>query len=538
MNLLKRLSIGNKIAIIIGVAVVSCVLLLALFSVHSTRNLERLELLQKSLYPSMQQLQSMSIKTDRIVDSLRTAVMVGETDMLESANEFRQQWLKSAQKLAAVQPIATQNPQLERLMQSYYSQAYALAKGMLDGTLDFQQMEAQAGKINNELEALQQFQTEMISSAQQAVDFAVQETNDGSSEAQFLAAALGLITIIMVLFIGWSVTRNITSGINSVTDSLKEIASGEADLTVRLKYDGKDELGELVSYFNQFVDTLQVLISQTKDNTLKLGEMATRLGQVSTVTNNNIASQSHAIEQTTGALSEMFASVKHISEHAAMASSAATQASTDCDEGRTLMRASVETINELAHDVKHTADEIGRLESHTNNVGSILDTIRSIAEQTNLLALNAAIEAARAGEHGRGFAVVADEVRNLASRTQISTQEIQVVLEELQSASKTAVAAMSRGSDRTETSVAQAENTGVSLNNISDQVSEISQTNHLIAAATEEQSATSEQIRNYIEEIQTMARQSTENTAELEDVSQSLLEINQQLVNEVNHFKV
>ena len=196
------------------------------------------------------------------------------------------------------------------------------------------------------------------------------------------------------------------------------------------------------------------------------------------------------------------------------------------------------SINELASEIEQTSEEIVRLESYTDNVGSILDTIRGIAEQTNLLALNAAIEAARAGEQGRGFAVVADEVRSLASRTQDSTQEIQQVLEELQGASKSAVAAMSRGTSKAGSSVDQSATAGESLLNITDKVGGIVDINTQIAAATEEQNQTSELISQYVEDIQTMAQDAISSTSKLDGVSQSIQELSERLNTVANQFRV
>lgn len=538
MAVLKRLSIGAKIGIITWLATISFAIVLTVISVNTSRNSERLSQLQNQLYPTLQHLQALSSTSSRIGEAMRTAVMIGEAEMLAGVDELQQQWTSTLSELALVNPNSADVNKLKTQMSVYYKDARGLALGMIEGTVDFASVNKTAERINSEFEILVGLERQLIDAAKLAVDDEVKLANEKSEWSLIIALSVGVVTIILVLLVGLAVGKNIAGGVQKVSESLHEIANGEGDLTVRISYDSKDELGDLVRYFNQFVEKLRVLIVKTRDNTEQLGTMAQSLSQVTATTNNNISSQSLSIEQTTHALNEMFISVKHISEHAAKASESASLASTDCNDGRQLMQVSVDTINQLAQDVEYTSNEISNLESHTNNVGSILDTIRSIAEQTNLLALNAAIEAARAGEHGRGFAVVADEVRSLASRTQVSTQEIQSVLEELQHASQSAVEAMSRGTDKTALSVSQANQTGQSLNSIGDQVNDISGLNDQIAAATQEQSVTSEQIRDYIGEIQSMAQQSVANIGELDGVSRALLEVNQQLFNEVNRFKV
>ena len=256
------------------------------------------------------------------------------------------------------------------------------------------------------------------------------------------------------------------------------------------------------------------------------------------VTSSCISDQHNAIEQTTQALGEMFVSFRHIAEHAADASAAASGAEEEAHAGGQVVEQTIDGINQVAEEVSATAQVIAQLESYTNNVGSILDAIRGIAEQTNLLALNAAIEAARAGEQGRGFAVVADEVRTLASRTQVSTGEIQKVLQELQSGSRNAVVSMERAKSLAQQAVSQSGKSGQSLQQITGSVSGITAVNNQIAAATEEQHATSQLIQGYVEEIQKMAQDAIAATGELGNVSAELGVVTEHLQHVATQFKV
>lgn len=233
-----------------------------------------------------------------------------------------------------------------------------------------------------------------------------------------------------------------------------------------------------------------------------------------------------------------FKTVKHVAEHAADASHAATTADAEARSGSAVVDRTIAAINDLAGEVESTSQAISRLEGYTNNVGTILATIRGIAEQTNLLALNAAIEAARAGEQGRGFAVVADEVRTLASRTQHSTLEIQKVLEELQLSAKGAVQAMARGTDMARRGVEQSDVAGNSLRAITDKVSAITVVNSQIATATEEQAQTSQLIQGYVHEIHQMAQDAIGATSELDEVSRTLQQVTERLNEVTGQFRV
>jgi len=237
-------------------------------------------------------------------------------------------------------------------------------------------------------------------------------------------------------------------------------------------------------------------------------------------------------------MNEMFATVRHIADYASNASVEASSANCEAETGTVVVKKTIEAIHELADEVKTAAKVIDELDAHTSNVGLILDTIRSIADQTNLLALNAAIEAARAGEQGRGFAVVADEVRTLASRTQDSTQEIQQVLEELQCASRGAVEAMQRGMSKADMGVEQSSRAGDSLASIAIKVEAINVVNEQIASATEEQAQTSTLIHGYIDATHSIATQVSQDTEVLDEITQAIEAATQKLRQATNQFSV
>ncbi|WP_026970793.1 methyl-accepting chemotaxis protein [Aliagarivorans marinus] len=538
MKLLTLISISQKITILIVTAVLGMLLMLLIVNQNVGRNSERLAELKEVHYPLLQMAQANTIRLDQIANEISTAAMVGEAEMLSGAQQLQQQILSSLQDFTSLGVEGSKVDRLRNALQAYYEPAYQMSSSMIDGTFDFANMASQGERVSQAQENLKAILQEFEAEFSSKVDEVVAEAGETSNATVTNGTLIGAVTAILVIVLGYLVSRSIVHAVNGVADSLKEISQGEGDLTVRLTYQGKDELGRMVRYFNDFVEKLQHTISELRNSTQDLYQSAENLSQASAKTNSQITAQGGAIEKTTHALNELFTSVAHIAEHAASASGSAEEANEQANSGTEVVQTTMQAISQLSEEIDETSETITQLEQHTRNVGSILDTIRGIAEQTNLLALNAAIEAARAGEQGRGFAVVADEVRSLASRTQDSTQEIQQVLEELQSASTRSVQAMSRGTAKARESVEQSGQAGDSLNMITDKVGGIVMINNQIAAATEEQNQTSQLIQQYVAEIQEMAQEAVTSTTELDVISQKLHEASENVTTVTNQFKV
>ncbi len=355
------------------------------------------------------------------------------------------------------------------------------------------------------------------------------------------AATLGIIAgavLAALLLVSAIIARSITLPIKLTTQAMDNIAAGEGDLTQRLDSSGSDEVARLAEAFNNFAMKVQQTITQVSSVTHQLATSAGELSSITAKSHNQMGQQRSETEQVATAVTQMAATVHEIAENAEKTASSARDANHEADNGRRVVEEASQAIQRLAGEVEQAASVILRLESESEAIGSVLDVIRGIAEQTNLLALNAAIEAARAGEQGRGFAVVADEVRTLASRTQQSTEEIQQMIERLQSGSSEAVQVMTSSQTTTQGTVEKARDAAESLVKIVTSVGTISEMNTQIATAAEEQSAVAQEIDKSIVHISQLAEEAANGSDQVATASQELSQLGDTLKQQVSQFKV
>ncbi|OBS09817.1 hypothetical protein Thpro_020867 [Acidihalobacter prosperus] len=349
-----------------------------------------------------------------------------------------------------------------------------------------------------------------------------------------VALAALVIGLLLVAWLGRSVTRPL----GLVTERLAEIAAGEGDLTQRLDEHREDEVGALARAFNRFVDRIQQLIRQVSGSTAQLAAAAEELSATSDETRGHVRRQQSETDQVAAAMNQMSATVQEVARHANEAAQAARAADGEARQGRQVVGQTVGAIDALATEVEQAAQVIQALESDSEQIGRVLEVISGISEQTNLLALNAAIEAARAGEQGRGFAVVADEVRTLARRTQDSTEEIRGMIERLQVGARNAVTVMDSGRDRAHAGVGQARAADQSLDAITRSVARINDMNALIASAAEEQSSVASEIDRNVNNISQVTQQTSAGSEQTASASEELARLAAQLQSLIGQFRI
>ncbi|MDM8194392.1 methyl-accepting chemotaxis protein [Pseudomonas koreensis] len=354
----------------------------------------------------------------------------------------------------------------------------------------------------------------------------------------FGMAMVGLVIAGIGLLVIWLVGHGIARPLKQMVAMLDDIAQGEGDLTRRLSSDRSDELGSIAKGFNTFLAKLQAMITQVVTSVQSVSDSSEHTADIAIRTNIGVQKQMAEIDQVATAVQEMTATAQDVARNATQAAQAASHADQAASQGMQIVRDTSNSIGVLAVEIGKAVDVVQTLAKDSENINAILTAIRGIAEQTNLLALNAAIEAARAGEQGRGFAVVADEVRNLAQKTQKATEEIQTMIQQLQQGTRDVVRVMEDSQNRTDESVQHAAKAAEALETITQAVSVINDMNTQIASAAEEQSAVADDINRNVINIGQVANEVAGGADESSSASAGLTKLAEQQRRLINQFKV
>ncbi|MFS0825636.1 methyl-accepting chemotaxis protein [Pseudomonas phoenicis] len=376
----------------------------------------------------------------------------------------------------------------------------------------------------------------MFDNSRQLTETQTQVRDQDAQQARLLLALSTLVAVVLGIIAAWIITRQITVPLRETLSAAERVANG--DLSQQLQVDRRDELGQLQASMQHMTQGLRQLIGGIGDGVTQIASAAEQLSAVTGQTSAGVNSQKVETDQVATAMNEMAATVQEVARNAEQASEAALMADQQAREGDRVVGEAVAQIERLAHEVNNSSEAMGELKQESDKIGSMLDVIKSVAQQTNLLALNAAIEAARAGEAGRGFAVVADEVRSLAQRTQQSTEEIEELIANLQQGTQRVADVMDASRGLTDSSVELTRRAGGALGTITRTVSSIQAMNQQIATAAEEQSAVAEEINRSVMNVRDISDQTAAASEQTASSSVELARLGTHLQGLVARFRL
>ncbi|MBL0665222.1 methyl-accepting chemotaxis protein [Aeromonas jandaei] len=544
----KNMSIGQKLSA--GFAILALLVLgLAWFSISQLAKLyDDTETITTNLLPSTRYASQMHVA---ILDARRSelAQVIGglNKDAQEVSertltfNKAKQEFETAADKYGAL-PFTTDEEkqvydQLRSAGAKYFSVHEELMSAFAAGDLD-------------KVRSLRKNETRAALEEAGAKSYRLREINNEIAEqmtkgvaalydsARTMSIVVSLITLGFVVVIAWLLTGQIRNPVMALLEQTRRVSAGDLTSRIDMQQFNNDELGTLAKGFGEMQTNLRTLVSEVSGSVVQLSSAAEEISSVASQSANNMHSQQHELNQLATAMNEMQATVQEVSRNTSDAASAATSASETAELGAKTVNDSIQRIERVASAIESTAVVIRQLGDDSRNIGMVLEVIRGIAEQTNLLALNAAIEAARAGEQGRGFAVVADEVRTLAKRTQDSTSQINNIIAELQQRAEQAGSTMQQSQDLMNTTVATAREAGESISQISGSVSSISHMNIQIATATEEQGAVSEELNRNVVNISHASEEVASGATQMAQACNELNHLATQLQEMVRRFRV
>jgi len=529
----KTISLTLKLSLPPAVALFGLLLFVGYTAVQLDDNDSRLVSLEKQRYPTLEAADKVIFQFSRLPGLLNSAVAAGERDTLNEASKVL---ADVHARLRDLEPLTAERADRRQELQAwsaaikrYADNAFVSSGQLLDGAA-FDDLRPHFDRMASDLKNAQALGEQFRSHAYADFQSSLTQVRADNATTTRVGYLLSFCLLLVVSASAAWVIRQVMSNVRGVIGSLKTIASGDGDLTRRVQVDSSDEIGEMIGLFNGLLDSLQGTLRQVIETAAPLEQMSRELHRLTQGAEDSARSQQERTESISRDIDTMTNSIQEVAQRSEQASEQASAAARQANEARHNIDSLSLSIGDLGNSVLSSVQAMEQLEAETQHVGSVLTVIRSIAEQTNLLALNAAIEAARAGEQGRGFAVVADEVRNLAQKTTASTAQIQDIIQRLQNSASSVLHAMNLNGEKARTSIERSEHATQTLEAITKAVRQIDELNAGIARFTNEQIGLSRSIQQDTEKLQ----QDTQATTQGADATARLGE---QLVGTGNHLR-
>ena len=539
MFVLNNLKLAYKIAIITTLAITTFVVTL-IVSIYGASNVKsNLDNLKTNIYPIIKLSNENSLQIQRIEELYTQAVSTAEAELLSKAQSTGQLISENLTELSKFDPQSAVLLQtIAKDLAKYEKLNLDISKAMLSDNIDFERITAQAkiksdiyNKITDDILNYQQHSDALFSQL-------ITNSIEHSEQSIYTTLIIGIILLAIMILIATMVSRNIVQAASEIAASLLDLSSGKGNLNQQLKVKGNDELGQVSTNFNQFMSLLRSSISDIIDVAKPLNEASVNLKEKMGAVNALANEQETEASNVNNVIMGMQKSVQDMSENAIQALNTSSQVKDEVTKGQTVVRNTITVSRELNDEIDQAAALVNTLANDAKEVDQFLNVIDNISSQTNLLALNAAIEAARAGEHGRGFAVVADEVRTLASSTSDATSKIQELVVALSTAAQKSVDSMTIATEKSKLNSEQANTAGEALNVIQQQVDEISKMNNEISVTSNKQEEVTTQVINNVSVMVNSVESTRLNVQEVEMIVEKLTGFSDSLQKTSSQFKL